>query len=87
MVSEVLLETGRVLTTNVAVVAFAATATLAGIWAAAVLLLDRATIAPPVGAGPLKVTVPVEDVPPGTVAGFRDTEARTAAGEPPYTAW
>ena len=64
MVSEVLLETGRVLTTNVAVVVFAATATLAGIWAAAVLLLDRATIAPPVGAGPLNVTVPEEELPP-----------------------
>ena len=71
---------------NVAVVAVAATVTLAGTCAAAVLLLDRAMIAPPVGAGPLKVTVPVEDVPPRTVAGFRDTEDRTTVGEPPYTA-
>jgi hypothetical protein len=56
------------------VVARDATVTLAGTDAAAVLLLDRVTTAPPVGAEPLRVTVPVEEVPPVTLAGFNDTE-------------
>ena len=55
---------------KVAVVAFAATVTLAGTLAAPVLLLDRATTAPPDGAGPVKITVPVDEVPPITVVGF-----------------
>ena len=49
----------------------AATVTLAGTWAAAVLLLDRVTNAPPTGAGPLSVTVPVEVLPPMTDAGLK----------------
>ena len=47
MVSEVSVATGLVVTLNVAVVALAATVTLAGTCAAAVLLLDRVTNAPP----------------------------------------
>ena len=43
---------------NMAVVALATTVTLAGTCAAAVLLLVRVTIAPPLGADPLRVTVP-----------------------------
>lgn len=39
--------TGLVVMVKVAVVALAATVTLAGAWAAAVLLLDRVTMAPP----------------------------------------
>ena len=77
--TEVLLATGLVVTVKVAVVAFAATVTLAGTCAAAVLLLDRVTTAPPAGAGPFKVTVPVEEVPPITEAGFRVTELSVAA--------
>ena len=52
------------------------TVTVAGTPAAAVLLLNRDTTAPPVGAGPLKVTVPVEPVPPATEDGFTVTEER-----------
>jgi len=33
-------------------------------------LLDRATTSPPVGAAPLRVTVPVEDLPPATLVGL-----------------
>ena len=46
----------------------AATVTDAGAIAAA-LLLASDTATPPVGAGPLKVTVPVVDAPPITLAG------------------
>ena len=50
------------------------TVTLAGTPAAA-LSLESITCAPPVGAGPLNVTVPVEDwAPPATVVGFSVTD-------------
>ena len=50
----------------------AGTVTLAGTVAAAVLLLDRVTTAPPVGAFPFRVTVAVEFArPPVTLVGFR----------------
>ena len=55
---------------KVALVTPAATVTLAGISAAA-LLIDRLTAAPPLGAAPLKVTVPVEELPPVTVVGLK----------------
>jgi len=54
---------------KVPVVAPAATVTLAGV-VAELLLSDNATTAPPLGAGALKETVPVELVPPVTVVGF-----------------
>ena len=79
IVTEALAATGLVVAVKVAVVEFAATVTLAGTWAAAVLLLDSVTIAPPVGAGPFKVTVPVEEVPPITEVGLRATELSVAA--------
>ena len=68
-----------VLTVKDAVVAPAATVTLEGTVAAAVLLLESATCAPPVGAGPLSVTVPVEEFPPVTLVGFTEIEERDAA--------
>ncbi len=48
--------------------------------AAAVRLLARVTRMPPAGAGPLRVTVPVEGLPPVTVAGLSDTAERATAG-------
>ena len=62
-----------VVTVNVAVVLPAATVAVAGT-VAAVLLLDRATEIPPLGAAPLKVTVPVDEAPRLTLAGLTDTD-------------
>ena len=76
MVADVLLATGLVFTVKVAVVAPAATVTLGGT-AAAVLLLVSATTAPPVAAGPLSVTVPVDEVPPVTDVGGPSTRELT----------
>ena len=70
MVTGVDVVTALVLTVNVALLAPAATVTLAGTVAAAVLSLIRETAAPPVGAGPLRVTVPVEGDPPVTLIGL-----------------
>ena len=53
--------------------------TVAGTWAAAVLLLCNVTVTPPLGAAPFKVTVPVELIPPTTEVGFRVIEDKVAA--------
>jgi hypothetical protein len=78
MVTAVELATELVVTEKVAVVAPAETVTLEGTCAAAVLLLDRVTVAPPAGAAPLKVTVPVAELPPFTVAGLTATDDKAA---------
>jgi hypothetical protein len=71
--------TALVLTVKLALVAPAAMVTLPGTVAGAVLL-ESVTTAPPVGAGPLSVTVPVEFcVPPTTLVGFKVNEASVAA--------
>ncbi len=79
MVAVVLAPTGIELTVKVAVVSFAATVTVAGTVAAAVLLLDSVMTAPPAGAGPFSVTVPIELVPPRTEVGFKETLVGVAA--------
>jgi len=67
-------------TVKPALVAPPVTVTLAGTVAIAVLLLESATVAPPAGAAPLRVTVPVEAVPPVTLVGLRLNEERVAGG-------
>ncbi len=57
--------------------------TLAGTVAAETSELERATDAPPVNAGPLRVTVAVEDPPLATVVGF--TLIAESAGGPAVT--
>jgi hypothetical protein len=69
MVAVVEAVTANVVAVNVAVELPALTVTVAGT-TALVLLLDNATTTPPVGAVPVRVTVPVEEVPPVTLAGF-----------------
>jgi len=71
--------TALVLAVKVALVAPAGTATLEGT-PAAPLLLESATCAPPAGAGPLSVTVPVEESPPVTLVGFSVSEESEGAG-------
>src|SRR3989442_12806020 len=95
MVAEVEAATALVVMVNGALVAPAGTVTLPGTVAAAVLALDSVTCAPPVGAGPSSVAVPVELLPPVTVVGFTPSEERRTArftmrvavrGTPLYTA-
>ena len=71
--------TADVVIVKLAVVAPPATVTLAGTWAATVLLLVRETTAPPGGAGAFKVAVPADEVPPMTEPGLRLTEVSAAA--------
>src|SRR5438552_526890 len=72
--------TAVVVTVNVAVVEPAATVTLPGTEATDGVSLDRVTPAPPVGAGPLSVTVPVDGLTPVTLVGFSVREATVTGG-------
>src|SRR5437588_240525 len=75
IVAEVDTRTIDVFTVKVALLLPAGTVTMAGTLAAP-LPLERVTCAPPAGAGPLSVTVPVEDcTPPTTLVGFSVSEA------------
>ena len=69
--------TGVVAALKFALVAPAATVTLGGTITAA-LLLESATWAPPAGAGPLRVTVPLAGVPPATLDGLMTSDEMTA---------
>jgi len=70
--------TAFVATVNVAVRLPAGTVTVAGTLALG-SALPSPTTAPPVGAGPFRVTVPVAEVPPSTGFGLKD-RAATASG-------
>ncbi len=62
--------TGLVLTGKVVLVAPVGTVMVSGTVATLVSLLARETMAPPLGAGALSVTVPVEESPPVTLDGL-----------------
>ena len=70
--------TVAVVIVNVIVEALASTVIVAGTDAAEVLLLDSVTTAPPMGAGPLKVTVATEELPLITLVGFNPSEVNVA---------
>jgi hypothetical protein len=76
MLTVVEVGTAKVVTEKTAVVAPAGIGTLEGTVAAVVLLLMRVTTAPPVGAGPLSMTLPVEGDPPLTLLGFSLSKVR-----------
>jgi len=69
--------TGRVVTVKVALVDPDGIVTLVGTPAISLLLLESAITAPPAGAGPLSVTVPVEDSRPVTLEGLNVSAERT----------
>lgn len=71
--------TGDVVTVNETVELPALTLTCDGT-VAEEMLLDSPTEIPPLGAGPLKVMVPVDGLPPVTVAGFREINDSASAG-------
>src|SRR5262245_8767252 len=75
MVTEVAAVTAVVFTVKLALVAPAATVTLAGTVATAVFELDNVTTVPPAGAGALSVTVAVDVLPPVTLVGLSVKEA------------
>ena len=70
IVTDLLLGTVTVVIVKEAVVVPAATVTLAGTLARLVLLLDNVTTVPAAGAGPVRITVPVEEAGPLTVLGL-----------------
>jgi hypothetical protein len=74
ILTELVVATGEVVTVKVAEVAFAGTVMLAGTTAIVPLLLLSTTAAPDEGAGPLRVTVPVDELPPSTEVGLKVTE-------------
>ena len=76
IVDDVEVDTEVVVIVNVRLVAPALTVTLDGTVAALTLLLASATTLPPEGAAEDSVTVPVDELPPVTVAGLTDTDAR-----------
>src|SRR5438477_6323099 len=80
MTADVFVFTEVVLTVRVAVFDPAATVTLAGTEAEDGFELESVTTAPPAGALAVSVTVPVEVVPPRTLAGLSVTDESAAAG-------
>jgi hypothetical protein len=73
-----LLFTGLVVTTNVALQFPPGIITCVGTWAYAMLLLEVATVAPAGGAAPFKVSVAVEEPPPVTLLGLSVREVNEA---------
>jgi hypothetical protein len=81
MVIRVEVVTALVLIVKTAPVAPAGMFTLAGTAATAVLLLERVTRVPPLGAGAFSATLPVDGDPPLTLSGFSVSEVRVGPDE------
>jgi hypothetical protein len=77
--------TDLVLTVNLALVLPAATVTLGATVAAEVLALDKVTTIPPEGALAVRVTVPVELLPPVKLAGFSVNDETLGLELPGFT--
>ena len=84
IVAVVIEETDVVVTVKLALVDPLATVTLLGTLALELLLLKLTTV-PPEGAAELRVTVPVELLPPVTLVGFKLTEERVGPEDPGFT--
>ena len=81
MLTDVVTRTIDVFTMKLALVAPAGIVTLDGTEARPRLLLERTTTAPPLGAGPLRIRVPVDDcMPPTTLLGFNVSDERVTGG-------
>lgn len=78
IVTSVLPATVEVVTVKFTELVPAGTETLAGTVATAVLELERMTEAPPDGAAPDKVSVPVDELPPAMLLGLSVNEERAA---------
>jgi len=70
--------TGLVVTVKVVLLDPPGIVAVTGTWATVVLLLLREITAPDGGAAPFSVRVPVEDVPPVTLVGFKISELNVA---------
>lgn len=78
-------ETTELFNVNVAPVAPAGIVAVPGVPTAAALLLEIDMVAPPLGAGALRVTAPVAGEPPLIVVGFSDNEVRVVLDPPVVT--
>src|SRR2546421_659506 len=84
MVTEVDAATALVVTVKVALTTEIYTVSLHDALPISVLLLESVTWAPPAGAGPLRVTVPVEDcTPPTTLVGSSASDESVEGSEDP----
>jgi hypothetical protein len=79
-VTLVSLDTGWVVTVKLTLEDPSGTVTFAGVAATEGLPLDRVTSAPPGGAAPVRVTVPVAELPPPTVLGFTASDDNVTGG-------
>lgn len=78
IVTGVLLATGSEFTLKVPLVAPPAMLKFAGVVTALMLLLIKETVKPAAGAGPFRLTIPTEPVPPVTVLGLKVNEEMLA---------